>query len=260
MILAAQEIDVCLQKRAVLHRVSITLEPGRVTAIVGPNGAGKSTLLKALAGLVEPVNGRITLDGQPLSRFDRAALARSLAYLPQDRPVHWPLAARAIVALGRLPHRSVHAAEGPRDSAAIAKALDAMDIRAVAHRPVNELSGGERARVLFARALAQEAAVILADEPTSGLDPAHALELFASLVRLAAEGHSIAVVLHDLSLAARFCHDVVILRDGRVMAAGPAGEVLLPGQLSRAFDVEMAVGSVAGVPVIVPVGQRPSAT
>ena len=258
MILAADEIDVRLQNRPVLERVTVALEPGRITAIVGPNGAGKSTLLKALAGLIEPVNGRVTLDGQPLARFNRPALARSIAYLPQERLVHWPLTARAIVALGRLPHRTAYAGESGRDAAAIGTAMVAMDIGAFADRPVNELSGGERARVLFARALAQEAAVILADEPTAGLDPAHTLELFASLVRLAAQGRSIAVVLHDLALAVRFCHAALILRDGRIMAAGPASEVLLPGQLSRAFDVEMAVGSVAGVPVIIPVAPRQS--
>ena len=256
MKLAADNISVRLKARAALDQVSLGLEPGRITAIVGPNGAGKSTLLRALAGLLPPFTGRITLGGRPIGEWDRSERARSLAFLPQNPVVHWPLAVRAVVALGRLPHRGTPAGESARDTEAIDAAMTATDVAAFATRPVSELSGGERARVLFARALAQEARFLLADEPTAGLDPAHALELFAILQRLAAEGRTIVVALHDLSLAARFCHDAVVLTGGRVVASGPSAETLTSERLSRAFGVAMATGQLDGVPVVIPLGPR----
>ncbi len=252
MRLAANDICVTLKDRQVLFGVSAVLVPGQITAIVGPNGAGKSTLLRALAGLRRPTVGRVTIDGVPLSDLDRRTRARSVAFLPQNPQVHWPLSVRSVVALGRLPHHSSVARDTAADRQAILDAMTAMDITRFAARSVAELSGGERARVLFARALAQEAQILLADEPTAGLDPAHALDLFAILQRLAAEGRTIAVVLHDLSLAARFCQSAVILADGRVVAAGPAVETLTPERLTQAFGTAMAVGCIAGVPVVVP--------
>ena len=189
-----------------------------------------------------------------IAAIDRRELARRLAYLPQDRVVHWPLRVEALVALGRLPHRAPAAAASPKDEEAVAQALIAMDLVHVADRPVDQLSGGERARVLVGRALAQEAAVILADEPTAGLDPAHALAFFAVLERLAADGRTIAVALHDLSLAARFCHDVVIMGGGRLLAAGPTREVMDGERLGSAFGVHFRLGQFDNVPIVVPMG------
>ena len=255
--LAADALTVQLQDRTVLDRVSVGFEPGRIAAVVGPNGAGKSTLLKTLAGLLPAAHGRVTLGGRVLGELDRRERARALAFLPQERSVHWPLAVRAVVALGRLPHRDKAHGESPRDSEAIEAAMRAMDVAPFAARSVQELSGGERARVLFARALAQEAPVLLADEPTAGLDPAHALALFATLQRLAAEGRTVVVALHDLSLAARFCHDAIVLRAGRVLASGGVAETLTAERLSKAFGVAMGVGRLETVPVVVPLASKP---
>ncbi len=253
MRLAAENIDVRLTERLVLERVSVAIEPGRITAIVGPNGAGKSTLLRALAGLQPCAKGQVLLDHRAIGAHSRIERARALAYLPQDRQLNWPVAVRAIVALGRLPHRlSPAAGESAADRAAIDAAMRTMDVANFAGRPATELSGGERARVFFARALAQEARILLADEPTAGLDPTHALELFACLSRLAAEGRSIAIALHDLSFATRFCHDAVILAGGRVLASGTTTDVLTAERLTAAFGVTMVTGTVAGVPVVVP--------
>ena len=257
--LAADALTVQLQDRTVLDRVSVGFEPGRIAAVVGPNGAGKSTLLKTLAGLLPAAHGRVTLGGRVLGELDRRERARALAFLPQERSVHWPLAVRAVVALGRLPHQgSTAAGASARDTEAVAAAMRAMDVDAFAARSVRDLSGGERARVLFARALAQQAPVLLADEPTAGLDPAHALELFATLQRLAGAGRTVVIALHDLSLAARFCHDAVIVKGGRVLAAGGAGQTLTAELLSEAFGVAMAVGQLEAVPVVVPLAARPS--
>jgi iron complex transport system ATP-binding protein len=256
MMLDAREVTVHLAGRQILERVSSRAEAGRITAIIGPNGAGKSTLLRAMAGLLPLEAGSVDFDGRGLRSFEPAELARSIAYLPQERTVHWPLAVERVVALGRLPHRTGMMPDG-RDRAAVDAAMQTMDVSDLAQRPVSQLSGGERARVLVARALAQESRVLIADEPTAGLDPAHALGLFRTFQQLAAEGRAVIIALHDLTLAARFCHHVVLLVAGRVAASGPAPDVLQPGTLSAAFNVTIANGLVADVPVVLAVAPLP---
>lgn len=251
MTISATNARLDLGGRTILDRVALAVPAGRITAVVGPNGAGKSTLLRAFAGLIAPTTGTITLGAEPLAGIARDALARAIAYLPQDRAVHWPLAVRAVVALGRLPHG------GGIGDAAVEAALAAMDVTHLGDRPVLELSGGERARVLVARALAQEASLLIADEPTAGLDPAHALALFELFTRLAADGRTIIVALHDLSLAARFAHHVVLLANNGVVAAGPPSEVLTPPHLQPAFGVTMLCTAVDGLPIVVPVSTLP---
>ena len=255
MNVAAKKVRLALGDRTVLDAVDLALPTGGITAVVGPNGAGKSTLLRAFAGLATPTSGEITLDGRPLAAYSRLELARALAYLPQERAVHWPLSARAVVALGRLPHRDVSTIEA--DAAAVDSALAAMDIADLAERPVVELSGGERARVLVARALAQQTPLLLADEPTAGLDPAHALALFKLFTRLAAEGRTVVVALHDLSLAARFADHVILLANGRIAAAGPPADVLTPRHLEPAFGVTMLCTDIEGIAIVVPVSSLP---
>lgn len=171
--------------------------------------------------------------------------------------MHWALLARAVVALGRLPHRPLGAGESARDHAAIDTALAAMDAAHLAGRPVPELSGGERARVLVARALAQEPRALLADEPAAGLDPAHQLTLFRHLAALAAEGRTVIVALHDLSLAARFCHSIALVHEGRTIAAGPPKEVLTPEHLAAAYGIRAHYRCLDGVPVVLPLDVLP---
>lgn len=253
MRLFADTIRVLRQNtQVVLDGVSCDLAPGRLTGIIGPNAAGKSTLLKALAGLLPISGGHITLDGAPLASFERTALARAIAYLPQERSVHWPVPVRDIVALGRLPHRLGPAGESAADRAAIDAALVMLDLLELANRPADRLSGGELGRALIGRALAQDSAIILADEPAAGLDPAHALDLFGVLQRCARDGRTVAVALHDLSMAARFCHDIVLLDAGRVAAVGETAHVLAPVCLEPVFGVHFAIGDIDGVPVVLP--------
>ena len=189
-----------------------------MTAVIGPNGAGKTTLLQG-AGRAAAARrpARSSLDGRAIADWppQRAAPA-SLAYLPQERTVHWALSARAVVALGRLPLP----ADGRRRERRPTRAPSTRrwppwTSAHLADRPVPEMSGGERARVLVARALAQEPRVLLADEPAAGLDPAHQLTLFQHFTALAAAGRTVVVALHDLSLAARFCHRIVLMQAGR---------------------------------------------
>jgi iron complex transport system ATP-binding protein len=257
MRLAAHDLVVTLGGRIVVDGVSCVAEPGAITAVIGPNGAGKSTLLRALAGVASPDSGMIMLGERAIGEYPRPELGRALAYLPQDRIVHWPLAVRAVVSLGRLPWRARPAGESTADRAAVDAALAAVDVAHVQDRTADALSGGERARVLMARALAQQSAVLIADEPTSGLDPAHQLALFDRLHALAVEGRTIVVALHDLSLAARFCQHVVLLHEGRVAAQGVSHDVLTPAVLEPVYGVHIRCGTLDGVPVVLPLAPMP---
>jgi iron complex transport system ATP-binding protein len=253
----ARGLIVTLRGRQVLRGLDFTAQPGELTAVIGPNGAGKTTLLKVLAGLIAPAAGTATLDGRSIGASDPSEIARQLAYLPQERIVHWALIARAVVALGRLPHRPLGVGEGAHDRTAVDAALKAMDAAHLAERPVPELSGGERARVLLARALAQEPRVLLADEPAAGLDPAHSLSLFRHLTALAAGGRTVVVALHDLSLAARFCHSIALVHQGRTIAAGPPQAVLTPEHLAAAYGIRARFQALDGVPVVLPLDVLP---
>jgi iron complex transport system ATP-binding protein len=249
------DVHVMLKDRAVLSDVSCDLNQAGLIALAGPNGAGKSTLLKALAGLLPVRRGSIRIGGHALASWPVAERARKLAYLPQDRTVHWPLPARAIVALGRLPHRLAGAANSALDDQAIDAALATMDATHLADRPVLELSGGERARILIARALAQSPAVLLADEPASGLDPAHQWALFEALAHAADAGTRVVVALHDLTLASRFARHMVILADGRIAASGTPAEVLTADTLARVYGITAEIVASSGHQLIVPSGR-----
>jgi iron complex transport system ATP-binding protein len=247
-----RNLSVRLKSREALRELFFEAHPGEVTAVIGPNGAGKTTLLRALAGLVAPSGGVVLLDGVEVGSWEPRARARALAYLPQERTVHWALSARAVVALGRLPYQPAGAGESPADVAAITGALATMRAADLADRPVLAMSGGELARVLVARALAQEPRVLLADEPVAGLDPLHQLTLFQHLVAIAAEGRTVVVALHDLSLAARFCHRILLMHQGRSVATGTPQEVLQPDRLASVYGIDACYRDIDGIPVVLP--------
>ena len=246
----AQGLRVALGAREVLAGLDFSAHAGEVTAVIGPNGAGKTTLLRAVAGLLPVAAGTVAVGGRAIADWKPQALARVLAYLPQERVVHWALSARAIVALGRLPYRPMGAGESAADAAAIHAALAAIDATHLAERPVLEMSGGERARILVARALAQEPRVLLADEPVTGLDPAHQLTLFHHFTRLAESGATIVVALHDLSLAARFCHRIVLMHRGRTVASGAPADVLTSEHLAAVYGIRARYATLDGVPIV----------
>jgi iron complex transport system ATP-binding protein len=252
MSLTANGITVRLGSREVLRDFTVSVKAGELVAVAGANGAGKSTALRTLAGLLTPVSGSVTLHGKPLSQFDRAGLGRAIAYLPQDRAVHWGLSVRNVVALGRLPHKRFTSGLGAHDDAAVHAAMKRMDVLHLEHRSIAHLSGGERTRVLLARALAQEADYLIADEPAAGLDPAHALALFEDLKSLVDDGKAVITALHDLAYAARYATRVLLFKDGRCICDGPGDQVLSSDNLAAAFDIDAAVSQVDGIPVFLP--------
>jgi len=250
--LAAHGISVTLGRRRLLTAAALAAPRGRVTGLIGPNGAGKTTLLRAIAGLV-PATGTLSLDGAPLPPPGTRGRARRLGYLPQGHEVHWPLTVQRTVELGRLPHRDPLRRGGAHDAAVVAEVMRRTDIDHFASRPVSTLSGGERARVMLARALAADTPVLLADEPVAALDPGHQLRVMDLLGAEARDrNRAVVVVLHDLSLAARYCDHLVLMTGGAVLSAGPADAVLAAGTLRRAYGVPFAIAETAGTPTVVP--------
>jgi iron complex transport system ATP-binding protein len=253
MTLAAEQLGVRYEARVAVQPATFALVPGELVALVGPNGAGKSTLLRALAGLVAHA-GSVSWRGSLLTRLDGRTRARTVAYLPQDAPVHWPLAAREVVALGRLPHRPYGGEASAADHAAITAAMRETDTLSFAGRSVHRLSVGERARVLLARALAVEAPVLLVDEPIAMLDPYHQLDVMRVLRGYATGGSEprlVVAVLHDLGLAARFCDRVLLMNDGAVVGDGPPDAALSSAAIRAHYGIEPLIGRHDGEPLIV---------
>ncbi|MBT4740848.1 MAG: ABC transporter ATP-binding protein [Rhodospirillaceae bacterium] len=222
----------------VLDQISFAANGGSLIGLIGPNGAGKTTLIKAMAGLLTTSSGTMSLDAKPLAAWSQDALAQKIGYLSQSRIVHWPVTVDRLVSLGRLPHRGPWDGVSDTDQAAIDEALALTDVEALRSRTVTTLSGGELARVLLARVLAGEPQVILADEPVSGLDPGHRLQVLSGLKRLSADGRLVVVVLHDLTLASRFCDRLILLHEGCVAADGTPEKVLGPEILASVYGVK----------------------
>jgi iron complex transport system ATP-binding protein len=250
--LTATNVRVRLRDRLVLNDVSARFERGRVTALLGPNGAGKTTLLTCLAGLRVPDAGHVRLDDVHVSALERRARARRIGLLPQNSEVHWDVDIATLVGLGRFPHRG-RWGESAEDKRAVLRAMSATDVTQFANRSAKQLSGGERSRVLLARVLAGEPEWLLADEPLASLDPAHQLDVLDQLRAVAARGAGVVVVLHDLSHAARVADDVVLLREGRVIAQGPRNDVMIADRVREGFGIDVHVGHAsAGERFVVP--------
>ena len=229
--------------RQVLREVSIDAGFGELVAIVGPNGAGKSTLLKLLAGTIAPWHGSIDLLGRPLADYERRALARIVAVVGQENAIAFPFTVLETVLMGRAPHLARFSFESPRDLAVARAALERLGLLGLAGRYVQELSGGERKRVVIARALAQEPKIALLDEPTAFLDMKHVAEIFAILRELcAARRLAVIATLHDLNAAALYADRVLLLKDGAAVASGAPEQVLTAANLRAVYDTEVYVG------------------
>jgi iron complex transport system ATP-binding protein len=254
-VLSAKDLTVHLDHVPVIDGLDFAIEAGQTIGVIGRNGAGKTTLLRALAGLIPVSQGAISLDGQEIDAIPGAERARAIAYLGQEGASQWAVRVGTLVGLGRLPHMGPWQGPSARDREAVERAILACDLTHLSERPVNHLSGGERARVLLARALAVEPRFLLADEPIAGLDAAHGLQVMETLGRLAEGGTGVVMVVHDLTVAARYCRHLVLLNHGRIVAEGPAETVLSPENLKAHYGIEAHIGDIEGKPFIIPLSQ-----
>jgi len=251
--LICENVNVEIDGATILDDVSHSFQPGRITALLGANGAGKSTLLACLTQLRAPDTGRVLLGTRALAQVDRRERGQRIGFLPQVSDVHWDVDVQTLVMLGRFAHRRGWGASD-EDRAAVAAAMASTDVIRFAGRVVNSLSGGERSRVLLARVLAGEPEWLLADEPLVSLDPAHQLDVLDLLRTIACNGVGVIAVLHDLGHALRIADDVVLLREGRVVGAGPCADVLTPESIAATFGLEVEIGQTpGGVRFLVPV-------
>lgn len=223
--------------RLVGEGFSFALVPGEVLALLGPNGGGKTTLLKTLLGLLPPRSGAVTLDGRPLARWSARERARRLAYVPQAAPPGFAYSVEDLVLMGRSAHRGLFVAPGAADRAAVAIAIERLRLQPLARRPVTELSGGERQLALVARALAQEARVIVLDEPTASLDFGNQGRVLGEIRRLADAGLAVLFTTHDPNQALRVADRALLLRGGRPLALGPVTQVLDATRLQALYGV-----------------------
>ena len=245
--------------RTTLDGIDLRVEPGKVVGLLGPNGSGKSTLIKVLSKVLEGYEGSARIDGDEVRSISSRDLARTMAVVPQESTFGFPFSALEIVLMARHPHLAGLAFESDRDIRIARESLDRCGALAFESRTIHDLSSGERQRVVFARALAQEPRVLLLDEPASFLDIRHQVELY-DIVRSKAteDGCSVLTVLHDLNLAAEYCDRIYLLREGRIEAGGPTAEVFTYANLTRVFETEVYVDTndLTGKLLVVPLSGR----
>jgi len=234
-----------------LKDVCFEVEEGEVVSLVGPNGSGKTTLLKCISRILKPKKGVILLNGDDLGKISSKELARLLGYVPQSSPGSFPLTVFETVLLGRRPH--VRWKLGKRDKEVVLHTLRLLELDNLALRMFGELSGGERQKVLIARALAQEPEVLLLDEPTSNLDLRHQLEVMQLITDIVREkGLAAIMAIHDLNLASMFSDKIIMLKEGRIFAAGKGEDVLNPENIWQVYGVKVMISYEPGRPYIIP--------
>ncbi|MBI4566052.1 MAG: ABC transporter ATP-binding protein [Planctomycetes bacterium] len=253
-LLKLESVSCAYDGPTVVEGVSLEVRAGEFVAIAGPNGSGKTTLLRAASRAMAPRSGRVLLDGRDLyEETDAKSAARRLAVVPQDAVVEFDFLALEIVLMGRYPHLGRFDAETERDREAARQAMERTDTWELRDRPITELSGGERRRVLMARALAQEAQILLLDEPTSHLDIHFQVEILRLLKNHVDAGGASVAVMHDLNLAAAFASRVVLLQEGRVTGEGPPREMLVEEKLKSVFGPHLEVRAHPdGGPLVLP--------
>jgi iron complex transport system ATP-binding protein len=250
-------LTVAYGSRVALRDISLAVPAGQLLGLVGPNGSGKTTLIRAASGVVASQDGHIRLDGADAAGLSAREIALRVAVVPQNPHLPPAFTTLELVLMGRTPHLRLLQGEGQADLEAARRAMLATETWELADRPIGELSGGERQRVLVARALAQETPLLLLDEPTAHLDIGHqaaTLRLMARLCR--SEGKAVLAAVHDLTLAGQFCHRLVMLHQGRVVAEGSPQEVLTSARLQRVYGASVHVlpHPLTGRPVLAPDG------
>jgi len=239
----------------ILKDVCLEVGEGEVVSLVGPNGSGKTTLLKCIGRILKLKKGVILFNGGELGKMGARELARLLGYVPQSSPSSFPLTVLETVLLGRRPH--IRWKLSRKDKEIVLRTLRLMELDNLSLRMFNQLSGGERQKVLIARALAQEPEVLLLDEPTSSLDLRHQLEVLELITDIVREkGLAAIMAIHDLNLASMFSDKIIMLKEGRIYAAGKGEEVLSPENIRQVYGVKVTVSNDSGRPYIIPLTQR----
>jgi len=242
--IAATSVSAGYREKTVLHGVSLAASPGELVAVLGPNGSGKSTLLRVLAGTLAPSSGQVVLEGRALPELSRREVARCVAVVPQDSDVAFGFSVGEVVAMGRAPRQGALLIPTDEDRRLTLEALRLCELSSLVSRPVGELSGGERRRVVLARAIAQQPDVLLLDEPAAHLDVRHAVELYRLVKEMTrSRGMACVAVMHDLNAAARWADRASLLRDGRVVSDGAIDAVLDPDVLGDVFGVPIHRGN-----------------
>lgn len=262
MRLNAQNLTLAYDNRRVVEDLTVELPAGKVTVIVGANACGKSTLLRGLARLLKPSAGTVLLDGKDIHSLSTRAVAKTLGLLPQTPVAPDGIAVADLVGRGRYPHQGWFRQWNTDDDAAVASALRLTDTLELSDRNVDELSGGQRQRVWIAMALAQQTDILLLDEPTTFLDVTHQIEVLDLITDLnRSAGTTVAIVLHDLNLAARYADHLIAMKDGRIVAEGAPLDVVTEKTVADVFGLESRVipDPVAGTPMVVPLGRHHSA-
>ncbi|MDR5656557.1 heme ABC transporter ATP-binding protein [Halodesulfurarchaeum sp. HSR-GB] len=235
------DVSVTLGSVQALDSVSLEVEQGEFLGVIGPNGAGKTTLLRTISGVLSPSGGTVTVDGQDITALPSKASSRLVAVVPQETSLAFDFTVREVVEMGRTPYRNRMTLESSADEEMVTRALERTQTAAFADRDVGEVSGGERQRVLLARALAQDTPVLLLDEPTASLDINHQIRTLELVKSLVEEGKTIMAPIHDLNLAAHYCDRLLLLADGKRTALGSPNEVLTESNLETAFGTDAVV-------------------
>lgn len=254
----AEQLVAGYDGKTVIQNVSLTIPSNRISVMIGANGCGKSTLLKALARLIKPSSGTLTLDGKPLAQYPPKSLARIVGLLPQSPIVPEGISVSDLVGRGRYPHQSVFGNWSRQDYEAIAEAMDLMHITAFADHTIDELSGGQRQRVWIAMALAQQTDILFLDEPTTFLDITYQVEILDLLTDLNRKrGTTIVMVLHDINLSARYADHIFALHDGKLVAEGSAAAVITSPLMKTIFGLDCTVipDPLSGTPLVIPQGR-----
>ncbi len=246
-----QDLTVERGGRAIVDNISFDLMANEMLGLIGPNGAGKSTALACIAGIDSPTSGSVVIDKRDLTSYSSTERARCIAWVEQLGNVHWPLSVERLIMLGRIPHLPRWSKVTDADYAAVENAITEADCQSIRYRKVPTLSGGERARVLLARALAATPSLLFADEPVSALDLGHQLQTMQLLRDYASNQHAVVAVMHDLSLAVRYCHRLALMHEGRLVAVGEPAAVLTNDNIANVYGVSVVTGC-DSVPWVIP--------